>query len=104
MADEIPTVFPDVLKCMLEKGDWVTVVDVREDDEVAAGKIPQAIHIRLADIPSQFQKMDRSKDYVMVCRSGHRSAAATEFLQSEGFHVRNMEGGMLAWTGAIERH
>nr|WP_167815120.1 rhodanese-like domain-containing protein [Sporolactobacillus shoreae] len=102
LADEIKTILPDELNRILEKGDPVTVVDVREDDEVAAGKIPQAIHIPLADIPERFQELDRSKEYVMVCRSGHRSGLATEFLQNEGFHVTNMEGGMLEWNGPVK--
>ncbi|RYL93746.1 rhodanese-like domain-containing protein [Sporolactobacillus sp. THM7-4] len=102
MAEEIQNISPGELEEMLRNNEDVSIIDVREDDEVEAGKIPQAIHIRLRDIPEHYKELDRSKDYVMVCRSGHRSGLAAEFLQEKGFHVKNMEGGMLQWHGDVE--
>ena len=47
-------------------------------------------------------ELDKSKEYIMVCRSGARSSRATQFLESYGFKVINMAGGMLAWEGKVE--
>ncbi|MGG0175753.1 rhodanese-like domain-containing protein [Gottfriedia acidiceleris] len=86
----------------LKTGKEVTVIDVREVDEVAAGKIPEAIHIPLGLIEFRLHELEKSKEYIMVCRSGARSGRATEFLQSQGFNVKNMVGGMLSWEGNVE--
>ncbi|RYM02145.1 rhodanese-like domain-containing protein [Sporolactobacillus sp. THM7-7] len=84
---------------MLRNHEDVSVIDVRETDEVTNGKIPQAVHIPLGDIPEHYQELNPSKDYVIVCRSGRRSELAARFLQENGFHAINMEGGMLKWRG-----
>ncbi len=86
----------------LKTGKEVNIIDVREVDEVAAGKIREAIHIPLGLIEFRLHELDKSKEYIMVCRSGARSGRATEFLQSQGFNVKNMVGGMLSWEGNVE--
>lgn len=78
------------------------VIDVREPDEVAEGKILGSIHIPLGDLEHHVNEFDKNKSYIMVCRSGGRSGKATEYLESKGFEVSNMEGGMLAWTDKTE--
>lgn len=102
MTDVVQIIKPEQLANMLKNEENVSVIDVRENDEVSAGKIPRAMHIRLADIPYRYQELDTSKEYVMVCRSGRRSEKATEFLQEKGFNVKNMIGGMLKWRGDVE--
>ena len=47
-------------------------------------------------------ELDKSKEYIMVCRSGGRSGRASQFLESYGYNVINMTGGMLAWEGKVE--
>jgi rhodanese-related sulfurtransferase len=86
----------------LLKNDQPNIIDVREDDEVAAGKIPTAKHIPLGSIESRMNELDKSKEYIMVCRSGGRSGRAAQLLESQGFNVINMSGGMLAWEGEVE--
>lgn len=86
----------------LAQGEKIIIIDVREADEVAAGKIPEAIHISLGLIELKLKELDKSKEYVMVCRSGARSARATQILESQGYKVVNMAGGMLDWQGNIE--
>lgn len=81
----------------------VNIIDVREDDEVAQGKIPGAKHIPLGEVPSRLDEIDNSKHYYMVCRSGGRSGRASEFLEEQGYDVTNVDGGMLAWDGDIEK-
>jgi len=77
----------------------VVLIDVREDEEVAQGMIENAKHIRLGDIPEEYENLDKNKEYIMICRSGRRSYNASEFLQEQGFNVKNMSGGMLEWKG-----
>ena len=71
-------------------------------DEVATGKIPGAVNIPLGLVEFRMHELDKSKEYIMVCRSGGRSGRATQFLESYGFNVINMAGGMLAWEGKVE--
>jgi rhodanese-related sulfurtransferase len=87
------------LQKRIENGEELNLIDVREDEEIAAGKIPQAEHIRLGTIPESVDKLDKNKQYIMICRSGGRSANACLYLESLGFDVVNMVGGMLDWKG-----
>ncbi|MEC0255877.1 rhodanese-like domain-containing protein [Paenibacillus lautus] len=80
----------------------MNIIDVRETEEVAEGKIPGAVNIPLGLIEFRKQELDRSKEYVMVCRSGGRSGRAAQYLESQGYRVVNMTGGMLEWEGTTE--
>jgi len=77
------------------------LIDVREDQEVQQGMIEGAKHIPLGDIPNEADNLDKSKDYVLVCRSGKRSMNAAEYLNEQGFKTANMTGGMLKWDGEV---
>lgn len=90
------------IETKLSKVQSLNIIDVREVDEVAEGKIPGAINIPLGLLEFRMHELDKSKEYIMVCRSGGRSGQATKFLESYGFKVVNMTGGMLAWEGPIE--
>lgn len=84
---------------LLENNQSINLIDVRETDEVAAGKIPGAINIPLGSLESRMSELDKSQEYIMVCRSGGRSGQATSFLDNQGYEVTNMDGGMLNWNG-----
>nr|WP_309100603.1 rhodanese-like domain-containing protein [Fredinandcohnia onubensis] len=86
----------------LTEGKTLNIIDVREVEEVKEGKIPGAVNIPLGLIEFRMHELDKSKEYVMVCRSGGRSGRASQFLEGQGFKVINMEGGMLAWEGKVE--
>ena len=75
-------------------------IDVREDFEVADGMIPGARHISLSTLSARLGEIDRTRPAIAVCRSGNRSAQATDILWAAGFRVDNMGGGMLAWQQA----
>ena len=75
---------------------------MREDDEVAEGIIPGAIHIPLGEVAERVDELDKSEPYILICRSGGRSGRATEFLEAQGYDATNMTGGMLEWEGATE--
>ena len=75
------------------------LLDVREDDEWAAGHAPEAVHVPLADVSDAASRFD-GQQVLAVCRSGGRSANAAEVLAAAGIDVRNVAGGMTAWTEA----
>ena len=90
------------LEQKLNAGEKLTIVDVREDEEVGTGKIPGVRHIPLGQIPDRLDELDKSGHYYMVCRSGGRSGNACQFLIQNGYNVTNMVGGMLEWEGEME--
>ncbi|WP_327368474.1 rhodanese-like domain-containing protein [Streptomyces sp. NBC_01217] len=80
------------------------VLDVREDDEWAAGHVEGALHIPMSDFVSRFGELteaveDGRRVHVM-CRVGGRSAQVTQYLVQQGLDAVNIDGGMLAWDGA----
>ncbi|MBT2570784.1 rhodanese-like domain-containing protein [Planococcus sp. ISL-110] len=77
----------------------VSIIDVRETEEVKAGKIPGAVNIPLGLLEFRLQDIDKSKEHIMVCRSGSRSGMATNILENQGYNVINMDGGMMDWDG-----
>lgn len=87
---------------LLDANEDLNIIDVREDDEVAEGMIPGATHIPLGEVPERLGELDKSKQYIIVCRSGGRSGRACEFLAQQGYDATNLEGGMLAYDGELE--
>ncbi|WP_040215216.1 rhodanese-like domain-containing protein [Clostridium polynesiense] len=86
---------------LLNQGKKLNLIDVREADEVAQGKIPGVMNIPLGLLDVRMFELDKSKEYIMVCRSGARSGLATQFLQDQGFNAVNMRGGMIHWEGKV---
>lgn len=86
----------------LEVGEKLHLIDVREVGEVEAGHIPGIVNIPLGLLEFRMNELDKNTPYIMVCRSGGRSGQATAFLQSQGYNVKNMVGGMLAWEGDVK--
>lgn len=82
----------------------LTVVDVREAEELTGPVIEGAVHIPLSRLPNRLDDLDIESDIVLVCRSGNRSYLAALQLMGYGFQrVWNLQGGMLAWTGPTTR-
>lgn len=86
----------------LATGEELHLIDVREVEEVEAGKIPGIIHIPLGLLEFRMHELDKNTPYIMVCRSGGRSGQATQFLEQQGYDVTNMNGGMMMWGGEVE--
>ncbi|WP_110111836.1 rhodanese-like domain-containing protein [Bacillus sp. CGMCC 1.16541] len=93
---------PKEVEQLINEGKKLNMIDVREVDEVAEGKIPGAINIPLGLLEFRMNELDKANEYIMICRSGGRSGRASQFLASQGFNVINMTGGMLAWEGRTE--
>ncbi|HLR67834.1 rhodanese-like domain-containing protein [Virgibacillus alimentarius] len=99
--ENINEITPNKLQELKETNQGIEIIDVREDEEVAQGMIEGAKHIRLDKIPEEMKDLDKSKHYVLVCRSGRRSMNAALYLNENGYKVSNLVGGMLDWDGEI---
>jgi rhodanese-related sulfurtransferase len=93
MPQPVPTV------TVADLPDGVALLDVREDDEWAAGHAPDAQHIPLGELAGRLGELPDGAVYV-VCRSGGRSARATAYLNENGWDAHNVEGGMKSWHAA----
>ncbi|RBW71406.1 rhodanese-like domain-containing protein [Bacillus taeanensis] len=102
MAEHIDTITTEEVEALLRENKTISLIDVREDEEVAEGKIPQAHHIRLSEIPERLNEIEKNEEHILICRSGKRSEHACEYLQQLGYQVKNMVGGMLKWEGDIK--
>ena len=80
--------------------DGVYLLDVREDDEWAAGHAPAAVHVRLAELNDRSAEIPRDRDVYVICRSGARSAYATQALTGAGWKAVNVSDGMTGWAVA----
>jgi rhodanese-related sulfurtransferase len=81
----------------------VVVLDVRTPEEYQEGHIPNAILIPLQELENKLNELDKKEHYLVVCRSGNRSAQASEVLTSNSFaNIYNMTGGMNNWAFEIE--
>ncbi|MBT8297534.1 MAG: rhodanese-like domain-containing protein [Maribacter sp.] len=81
--------------------DTVVLVDVRTPKEFNAGHLENALNIDWYNdsFTKEFEKIDKNKTIYLYCRSGKRSADATNYLDSLGYKkVVNLEGGYLAWV------
>jgi rhodanese-related sulfurtransferase len=97
-------VTPQQAQQMIDTNSALTVVDVREVNEYcgANGHIPGALNYPWISgvLQKDYAELALDAEILVVCQSGHRSALASEFLDSKSFlHVYSMEGGMSAWQG-----
>lgn len=84
---------------LLQAGE-IQLIDVREPDEHSAGRIAGGRLIPLNQLASEAGTLDRERPVVFYCRSGGRSAMATEAFATAGFQAHNMTGGLLEWDAA----
>ncbi len=90
------------LKQRLDQGDNLFVLDVREPHEYQIANIGGHL-IPLNDLPKRVGELDASREIVVHCRSGVRSAKGADFLRQSGFsRVHNLAGGIIAWAERID--
>jgi rhodanese-related sulfurtransferase len=80
--------------------DGALLLDVRNDDEWIAGHAPEAVLMPMATVPQRLDELPRDRAIVVICRSGQRSEAVTEFLVARGYEAVNVFGGMHAWAAS----
>ena len=77
-----------------------TVLDVRETDEYVGGHVPGAVSVPMGQLPRRARDLDRSAPVLVICASGNRSAAMTDYLTAAGFDAASVAGGTSAWVRA----
>src|SRR2546421_10534411 len=86
----------------LKRGEDVVVLDVRPTEEFAAGHLPPAISIPLAELRRRLRELPRDKEVVAYCRGPYCAFAhkAVRILQQAGFRARRLEDGLPEWKAA----
>ena len=93
-----PDAVPEVMSAQLPAGAFL--LDVREDDEWAAGHAPDAVHVRLGELGARVGDVPRDREVYVICRSGIRSAYAAQALAGVGLSTVNVADGMTGWAVA----
>ncbi len=96
MADYTPQ---QVAALLRQDGD-VQLIDVREPHEHEAGRIAGDRLIELGRLTQEAGSIDPARPVVFYCRSGGRSAMATQAFTQAGFDAHNLLGGLVAWSEA----
>ena len=93
-----PDTVQEVMSSELPAGAYL--LDVREEDEWAAGHVPDAVHVRLGELGARFGELPRDREIYVICRTGHRSAYAAQALAGDGLTAINVADGMTGWAVA----
>ncbi|MEE9167956.1 MAG: molybdopterin-synthase adenylyltransferase MoeB [Candidatus Neomarinimicrobiota bacterium] len=99
----VPEIDVQKVKEKLDSGEKVTILDVREPWEQEIACLDGALFIPMNSVPSRLEDLDPSREIVVHCHTGQRSATVTEFLMNRGYtRVKNMAGGIKAWTLQVD--
>jgi adenylyltransferase/sulfurtransferase len=105
MNGDVPEITPTELKERLDRGDRLTIIDVREPFEWDIGNLEAhgARLIPLKQVPQRMEEIDPGEEIVLQCRSGARSAQALGYLRQNGYErLLNLKGGILAWSDEVD--
>ncbi len=89
---------PAQLVDLLERGERVQVVDVREPYEREAGHIADTRHIPMVELTSRAAEIERDVPVVFYCRVGSRSHMAAQAFRASGYTALSMQGGLVRWA------
>lgn len=93
------------LKQEIKNSQPLVIIDVRTPAELDGplGKIDGVINIPIDELEKRIHELDKFKnsEFAVICKSGKRSAVGTALLNKNGFHARNVIGGMLSFR---EKH
>jgi rhodanese-related sulfurtransferase len=98
VAEITPTEFVE----RRSRGESLTLLDVREEWELGVASVPDVVHIPMGEVADRLGELDRSREVVVLCRSGRRSLQVANFLQQNGFQAVNLAGGILAWSRELD--
>jgi adenylyltransferase/sulfurtransferase len=92
------------LKQRLDRGEDLQIIDVREPSEFDIARMPGTRLIPLGQVVNRMNEIDPSKETVVHCKGGVRSAKAIEGLKKAGFPGRliNLKGGITAWSNQVD--
>ena len=98
----IPEITPAEFVARRDRGDALTLLDVREDWELDVASVPGVLHIPMGEVADRLGEIDRNREVVVLCRSGRRSLEVAKYLQQNGFKAVNLAGGILAWSRDLD--
>ena len=97
-VDRIELIDPDALAERTGDNGELVVLDVREDDEFAAGHIPDSVHIPYGKLVERLDELPRDRPIAAICTGGKRSGLAASLLQREGYDAVHVgKGGVKTW-------
>lgn len=102
---DAPEITVTELKARLDRGDVPVLLDVREHFEQRIADLPEHGQIRIPTgyLLERMGELDASREVVVYCRSGSRSAWAVRLLRERGVeHAVNLKGGVLAWRQEVD--
>jgi len=85
-----------------DRGEKLTLLDVREEWELKVASVPGIVHIPMGEVPNRIAELDTNTEIVVLCRSGRRSLDVAKFLQQHNFRTVNLAGGILAWSHDVD--
>jgi adenylyltransferase/sulfurtransferase len=96
------TITAGELNAMVQRGDEMLLVDVREPAEWEIVRIPDAVLIPKGELPSRVSELPQDKPVVLYCKTGVRSAESLALLKSAGFgDAKHVQGGVVAWQTQV---
>jgi adenylyltransferase/sulfurtransferase len=103
-APQLAEITATELKQRLDRGDDLQIIDVREPGEYEIARLPKTKLIPLAQVTNRMNEIDASRETVVHCKGGVRSAKAIAALQQAGFHGKlvNLKGGITAWSDEVD--
>ncbi len=97
------TMTPAELKELLDRGDRMALVDVREPAEWQINRIPGAMLVPLGELPSRLTELPQTERVVVYCKTGARSAEALALLKQSGFSTaKHLGGGIAAYAKTVD--
>ncbi|CAN5509900.1 MAG: rhodanese-like domain-containing protein [Pyrinomonadaceae bacterium] len=92
------------LKKRMDAGDSIQLIDVRQPDEFGFAKIEGAKLVPLGEVLKRIDEIDETRETVILCKAGGRSAKAIELMKQAGFtgELKNLKGGITAWSNDVD--
>jgi adenylyltransferase/sulfurtransferase len=102
LINGIPQITVKELKCRIDAGEDVNILDVREPWEQKLAQIGGKL-IPQNEVPRRLAEIDREREIIVHCHAGVRSQRIAEFLKQQGYpRVANLAGGINAWSVEID--
>ena len=94
---------PELVSEMVEAGENLILLDVREDWEWEKAHLEGAIHIPLSELDRRIDEIDSQSEIIVYCHHGERSVDGCLLLWERGFRkIRSLTGGIEAWSELID--
>lgn len=100
----VPAITVEELSGLIASGDdSLTILDVREPEELEIASLPNTLNIPLGQLPQNMASIPSEGRVVIMCHTGRRSANAVMYLQQQGItNTVNLTGGIHAWSTTID--